>query len=262
MENLVLLGPIDTHRLRCAVVGYLVVEGSKFRHLDEIAESFLLYDVVGDVKLEVGGLLGEDRRPRIEATDVLTLQFLGAEVFEEEIQLRQRVADGRSRQEGRSQVSACTFLYSADGKEHVECLPASLAVAESCHTVVTGVEHEVLELVALVHKQVVDAHHAEVHHIVGALLNAVGDLLQFHLQIELALFQPFEHSPRHILALCAYHLQVLLHGIKLRLQYLLLEFGRLRYLAELVVRHDDAVVVVVLDVVEEADTVLGRKILF
>ena len=38
----------------------------------------------------------------------------------------------------------------------------------------TGVDHEVLELVALVHKQVVDAHHAEVHHIIGTLLDAVG----------------------------------------------------------------------------------------
>ncbi len=63
---------------------------------------------------------------------------------------------------------ACPLLYGSDGKEHVECLLASLAVAESCHTVVTGVEHEVLELVALVHKHVVDAHHAEVHHIIGA----------------------------------------------------------------------------------------------
>ena len=48
---------------------------------------------------------------------------------------------------------------------------------------------------ALVHKQVVDAHHAEVHHIIGALLDAVGYLLQLHLQILLSLFQAFEHSP-------------------------------------------------------------------
>jgi len=40
----------------------------------------------------------------------------------------------------------------------------------------------------------VDAHHAEVHHIIGALLDAVGYLLQLHLQVELSLFQAFEHS--------------------------------------------------------------------
>ena len=37
---------------------------------------------------------------------------------------------------------------------------------------------------------------------------------------------------------------------------------RLRYLAELVVAHDDAVVVVVADIIEKAYTVLRRKILF
>ena len=125
----------------------------------------------------------------------------------------------------------------------------------------TGVEHEVLELVALVHKQVVNAHHAEVHHIIGTLLDAVGYLLQLHLQILLSLFQAFEHSPRHVFALRAYHFQVFLHGIKLSLQYLPLEFWRLRYLPELVMRHDYTVIVVVLDVVEETDTVLGGKIL-
>ena len=88
----------------------------------------------------------------------------------------------------------------------------------------TGVEHEVLELVALVHKQVVDAHHAEVHHIIGTLLDTVGYLLQLCLQVELSLFQSFEHTPRHVLALRAYHFQVFLHGVKLRLQYLPLEF--------------------------------------
>ena len=36
----------------------------------------------------------------------------------------------------------------------------------------------------------------------------------------------------------------------------LLQFRRLRYLAELVVRHDDAIVVVVLYIIEEAHTVL------
>ena len=39
-------------------------------------------------------------------------------------------------------------------------------------------------------------------------------------------------------------------------------FRRLRYLAELVVAHDDAVVVVVADIIEKAYTVLRRKILF
>ena len=89
MKNLVLLWSVHAYSLRRTIVGYLVVEGSKLRYLDEVSETLFLYDVVGDVKLEVGSLLGEDCRPRIETADVLTLQFLGAQVLEEQIQLCQ-----------------------------------------------------------------------------------------------------------------------------------------------------------------------------
>ena len=89
MKDLVLLWSVHTNRLRRAIVGYLVVEGSKLRHFDEVSETLLLHDVVGNVKLEVGSFLGEDCRPRIETVDVLTLQFLGAQVLEEQIQLSQ-----------------------------------------------------------------------------------------------------------------------------------------------------------------------------
>ena len=89
MKDLVLLRSVHANRLRRTIVGYLVVEGSKLRHFDEVSETFLLYDVVGDVKLEVGSFLGEDCRPRIETADVLTLQFLGAQVLEKQIQLSQ-----------------------------------------------------------------------------------------------------------------------------------------------------------------------------
>lgn len=82
MKDLVLLRSVHANRLRRAIVGYLVVESSKLRYLDEVSETLLLYDVVGDVKLEVGGFLGEDCRPRIKTADVLTLQFLGAQVLE------------------------------------------------------------------------------------------------------------------------------------------------------------------------------------
>ena len=77
------------YSISCFLLPYFVVEGSKLRHLDKVSETFLLHDVVGDVKLEVGSLLGEDGRPRIETADVLTLQFLGAQVLEEQIQLSQ-----------------------------------------------------------------------------------------------------------------------------------------------------------------------------
>ena len=122
VQNLVLLRTVHTYILCCAVVSNLVIECRQFRHFDEVAETFLLHDVVRYIELEVGGLLGEDCRPRIETADVLTFQFLRTEVLEQQVQLRKGVADGRSRKEGRSQVLTCAFLYGTDGKEHVECL--------------------------------------------------------------------------------------------------------------------------------------------
>lgn len=82
MKDLVLLWSVHANRLRCAIVSYLVVEGSKLRYLDEVSETLLLHNVVGNVKLEVGSFLGEDCRPRIETADVLTFQFLGTQVLE------------------------------------------------------------------------------------------------------------------------------------------------------------------------------------
>ena len=86
-------------------------------------------------------------------------------------------------------------------------------------------------------------------------------LLQLRLQVELALLQSFEHGPRDVLALRPEHFEALLHRVKLRLQDALLQLRRLGYLTELVVRHDDAVVVVVLDVVEETHAVGGGEVL-
>ena len=62
--------------LCCAVVGNLVVERRQLRHFDKVTEPLFQYDVVCHRELEVGCLLGENRRPRIETVDVLTFQFL------------------------------------------------------------------------------------------------------------------------------------------------------------------------------------------
>ena len=97
VQYLVLVRTVHAHILRRAVVGDFIVEGGKLRHFDEVAETLLLHDVVRHVELEVSGLLGENRRPRIEAADVLPLQLFRTQVLEEQVQLRQRVADGRAR---------------------------------------------------------------------------------------------------------------------------------------------------------------------
>ena len=146
VQYLVLVRTVHTHVLRRAVVCNLVIEGGKLRHFDEVAETLFLYHVVRHVELEVGRLFGEDSRPSVETPDILPFQFLRTQVFEEQVQLRQRVADGRTGQERSSQVLARAFLYGADGKEHIECFLASFRVTQTSHTVVPRVESQVLKL--------------------------------------------------------------------------------------------------------------------
>ncbi len=85
VQYLVLLRTVHANVLRRAVVGYLVVERRQLRHLDEVAEAFLLHDVVRHVELEIGRLLGEDGSPCVEAADVLFLQRLRAQVLEQQV---------------------------------------------------------------------------------------------------------------------------------------------------------------------------------
>ena len=223
MQYLVLVRSVHAHVLRRAVIRYLVVEGGKLRHFDEVAETLLLHHVVRHVELKVGGLLGEYRRPRIETADVLPLQLLRAQVLEQEVQLRQRVADGRAGEERSSQIFARALLYGADGEEHIESLLASFRVAQSRYTVVARVEGQIFELVRFIYEDVVDAHLFEIHHVVRARLDGVFHLLQFSHKVVLALLQPFQYRPRHVLSLLTQHFEVFLHRVKLRLQDTLLQ---------------------------------------
>ena len=99
VQYLILVWSVHTYILRRAVVGNLVVEGGKLRHLDEIAKTLLLHHVVCHVELEVGRLLGEDSRPCVETADVLPFQFLRAQVLKEQVQFRQTVGNSRAGQE-------------------------------------------------------------------------------------------------------------------------------------------------------------------
>ena len=89
VQYLVLLRAVDADVLRRAEVGNLGIERGEFGHLDEIAEAFLLHNLVGHGKLVVNGLACEHRRPCVEGADALPLQFVGAQVFEQEVQLGQ-----------------------------------------------------------------------------------------------------------------------------------------------------------------------------
>jgi hypothetical protein len=75
MENLILHRSVNTHIFCGSVVRDFVVKGCQFRHLDEVAETLLLHQIISNVKLEVGSLLGEDCRPSIEAPYLLPFKF-------------------------------------------------------------------------------------------------------------------------------------------------------------------------------------------
>ncbi|MBR8707215.1 hypothetical protein IX324_003040 [Bacteroides pyogenes] len=123
-----------------------------------------------------------------------------------------------------------------------------------------GIEHQVLELVAFIDKKVVDTHHLEVHGIVFSFGDAVLYVLQLGFKRLLALLQAFEHTAGDVRSLHTKYFKVLLHGVHLLLQDSLLYLQGLRYHAELLVRQDNTIPIVVLDVVEDALAVLLAEI--
>ena len=80
---------------------------------------------------------------------------------------------------------------------------ATLAVTQSRHTVMTGVEHQVLELVAFIDEDVIDAHLREVRHVILAAVDFMRYLFEPRQQVMLALFQTLEHGNRDIPSLPA-----------------------------------------------------------
>ena len=126
----------------------------------------------------------------------------------------------------------------------------------------TGVEHQVIELLALIDKQVVDAHLFEVNEIIGAVVNLFRNFNELCLQIGLALLQALQHHARNILAAHSQHFKIVLYTLQLGHQNFLLHFRRLRYLAELVVRHNHTVKVIVLNRMEKLNPILRREVFF
>ena len=91
-------------------------------------------------------------------------------------------------------------MNGANGKEHIECTLRTIGIAKSRNAVVSGVEHQIFELVTFVYKEVVDAHHLEVHSIILAFGDTVLYLVQFHFERLFAFLQAFEHSLGNVLA--------------------------------------------------------------
>ncbi len=82
VKNLVLHRSVNTYVLGGTVIRYLIVECRKLRHLDKVAETLLCHYMICDIKLKIRCFLGEDCRPCVEATDVLSFQLIRTEILE------------------------------------------------------------------------------------------------------------------------------------------------------------------------------------
>lgn len=114
----------------------------------------------------------------------------------------------------------------------------------------------------LVHEQVVDAHELEVHDVVFAVLDVESECLDFGFEVRLAFLYAFEHTVGNVFALLGEDFEVLFYAVQFLLQDLFLYLRGLGDHAELFVRQDDGVPIVVLHLTHDADTVFGGEIFF
>ena len=112
-----------------------------------------------------------------------------------------------------------------------------------------------------VNEEVVDAHLPEICNIIRPVLYILFQLFKFGLKVFLSSFQPLLYPAGHFIALLLEYGEILFDAVYFLRIYFLLYFGGLGYFPELVVCQDDAVPVVVLDVMEYSDTLLRRKVL-
>ena len=75
MQYLVLCRTVNAYILRRAVIRYLVVECRKLRHFDKVTETLFWAIPIGDIKLEVGCFLCENRQPSVDAPYILPFKL-------------------------------------------------------------------------------------------------------------------------------------------------------------------------------------------
>ncbi len=78
MQYLVLCRTVNAYILRRAVIRDLVVECRQLRHFDKVTETLFLHNSIGDIKLEVGCFLCENRQPSVDAPYLLPFKFFRA----------------------------------------------------------------------------------------------------------------------------------------------------------------------------------------
>ena len=122
-------------------------------------------------------------------------------------------------------------------------------------------EHQVLELVAFIDKDMVDTHRTEIHNVISTLTHGKLYILQLYLQVLLTFLQTGEHTLGDTMTLLTQDIQGFLDIPKLVIENLFLDLQGLGNLTELVMRHDDAGIVVILDPIEELHSVGRTEIL-
>ena len=123
------------------------------------------------------------------------------------------------------------------------------------------VEHQVLEGMALIYVQVVNAHLSEIDHVIRPVFYILFQLFKFGLKVLLPSFQPLLYPAAHFIALLLEYSEALFDTVYFLRIYFLLYFRRLGYFPELVVCQDDTVPVIIFDVMEYSDTFLRGKVL-
>ena len=122
-------------------------------------------------------------------------------------------------------------------------------------------EHQILELMTFIDKDMVDTHRSEIDHVIGTLTHGKLDILQLNLQVLLTFLQTGEHTLGDTVSLLTQDVQSFLDITKLVIENLFLNLQGLGNLTELVMRHDDAGIVVILDPIEELHSVGRTEIL-
>ncbi len=160
------------------IIGYLTIERTQLRNLNEFPEALLHNQLASDVELIVAGLLGENCRPGVETMDVLCVKCLGTQIFEKQIKLSKGVTDSRTTEEGRTKVAACALLNRPDGVHQGTGHIRSIGFTQTGDTLVLGRECQILECLALIDKDMVNAHRLEVNDIISTLGETMIQALQ------------------------------------------------------------------------------------
>ena len=105
------------------------------------------------------------------------------------------------------------------------------------------------------------SHLLKIHRIILLRVDCLLQLVELGIQILFALLQTAQNPAVHMSALLFVGRQIFIYIVHLLPENPLLHLGRLGYLAELFVRKDDAVPVVVLDVAEDPQAILRGEVL-